>query len=191
MSMGFYFDTTRCIGCCTCMIACKGKNQLEPGTNFRTVEHYEIGKYPDATVTHMSLSCQHCENPACLSACAAGAIYKNDDGIVLIDQEMCDGCGMCVEICPYHAPQIVPELGKAGKCDSCVALRAKGENPACVDACLTRCLMFGDVEELKATYGADLVSDLPYLPDSTMTKANIYIKASEAAKSEDFVQRFF
>ena len=191
MSMGFYFDTNRCIGCCTCMIACKGKNELEPGTNFRTVAHYEIGTYPDATVTHMSLSCQHYENPACLAACATGAIYKNEDGVVLIDAEMCDGCGACVEICPYGAPAIVPETGKAGKCDSCVALRAKGQQPACVEACLTRCLDFGNMDELTAKYGDGLVSELPCTPEAFMTNPNLLIKASDAALSKEFAERFF
>ena len=190
MSMGFYFDTSRCIGCATCMIACKGKNQLEPGENFRTVAHYEVGKYPDATVTHMSLSCQHCENPACVAGCPTGAMYKNEDGIVLHDDALCIGCGNCVKVCPYSAPQLLSS-GIVGKCDSCIALRAKGQQPACVEACLTRCLDFGDVEELKAKYGADLVKELPCTPAASATNANLLIKATDAALAADYVERFF
>lgn len=191
MSKGFYFDTTRCIGCCTCMIACKGKNQLEPGVNFRKVSHFETGKFPDATVYHVSLSCQHCENPACVAACPTGAMYKSDEGVVLHDDEMCIGCENCAKACPYGEPVLIPELNIVQKCDSCVALRAKGQDPACVEACLTRCLMFGDVDELKAAYGNDLVSELPSLPSADTTTPNLYIKASDAALAKDFVQRYY
>ncbi len=180
MALGFYFDMTRCIGCRACQVACKDKNNLEIGIVFRNADTYEVGQFPKAQMFNYSNTCNHCESPACLAACASGAIYKDADGCVIIDSAMCDGCGMCAEICPYKAPKINSD-GVAVKCDACAYLRAKGQKPACVDACPNRALDFGDVDELKAKYGENLVSDLSILPDSTMTKANVYIKAKACA----------
>ena len=186
MALGFYFDMTRCIGCKACQVACKDKNNLDIGTLFRNAATYELGSFPKVQHFNYSCSCNHCENPACVAACASGACYKDADGCVIIDAAMCDGCGMCVEICPYKAPKMVGDV--AVKCDACAYLRAKGQKPACVDACPNRALDFGDVEELKAKYGADLVSDLTILPDSTMTKANVYIKAKACALEGEAVE---
>lgn len=181
--LGFYFDQTFCTGCRTCQIACKDKNRLEVGTIFREVKTYEIGDYPEVQTYHYAATCNHCENPACLAACATGAIYKAEDGTVIIDREMCDGCGNCVEFCPYQVPKIMDD-GKAGKCDACAYLRAKGENPACVDACPMRVLEFGDLDELAAKHGDDLVCELPILPSAELTHPSLLIKAKECAKLE-------
>ena len=171
---------TRCIGCRACQVACKDKNNLDIGTLFRNAVTYEVGSWPNVKIFNYSSTCNHCENPACLAACATGAIYKDEQGCVIIDTALCDGCGRCVEICPYKVPKLNAE-GLAIKCDACAFLRAKGQKPACVDACPNRALDFGDVDELKAKYGADLVSDLTILPDSSVTNANVYIKAKPCA----------
>ncbi|MCI8513545.1 MAG: 4Fe-4S dicluster domain-containing protein [Lachnospiraceae bacterium] len=187
--LGFYFDLTRCTGCKTCQIACKDKNRLDIGTIFRNVRDFETGRYPDVDCYHYSSSCNHCETPACLTICPTGAIYKADDGAVIIDAELCDGCGKCAEICPYEVPKILPE-GIAGKCDSCKVRRDKGENPLCVDACQTRCLKFGDLDELEAEYGPDLVNTLPFLPDPAMTNPSILIKIKDSAKDENYREKY-
>ncbi len=177
----FYFDQSACVGCRACQIACKDKmeQELQLGVFYREVKCYETGSFPNVGRFCVSMSCNHCENPACLAACAAGAIYKAEDGTVLFDQSVCDGCGMCVDICPYKAPKLVD--GKMVKCDACAARRAKGENPLCVDACTMRALDFGDYDEMVAKYGAELVSDLSVLPDSAMTNAGLLINARACA----------
>ncbi|MCI8514543.1 MAG: 4Fe-4S dicluster domain-containing protein, partial [Lachnospiraceae bacterium] len=156
MALGFYFDMTRCIGCRACQVACKDKNNLEVGAIFRNAKTYETGSFPDVNAFSFSTSCNHCENPACVTVCPIGAMYKAEDGTVICDQELCDGCQACVEICPYQVPQFIEATGKVNKCDACAYLRAKGENPACVDACPNRALDFGDVAELESKYGKDL-----------------------------------
>jgi len=183
--LGFYFDSATCSGCRTCQVACKDKNRLDVGTIFREVSSYESGSYPDAKIYHYSASCNHCENPACVAACASGAMYKAEDGTVICDTELCDGCGMCVEICPYKAPKINSEK-VAIKCDACASLRMHGEKPTCVTACPMRALDFGDMDELKAKYGDGLVSDIAVLADSKMTGPNVLIKAKEFSKSGEF-----
>lgn len=177
----FYFDQAACVGCRACQIACKDKmeTELKEGVFYRTVTSYETGSFPNVGRFNVSMACNHCENPACLAACAAGAIYKAEDGTVLYDASVCDGCGMCAEICPYKAPQVID--GKMVKCDGCYARTSKGLNPQCVDACTMRALDFGEYDELVAKHGEGLVADLSVLPDSTMTKAGLLINARACA----------
>ncbi|MBR5474134.1 MAG: 4Fe-4S dicluster domain-containing protein [Lachnospiraceae bacterium] len=185
--LGFYFDMTRCIGCRTCQVACKDRWQIQgAGARPRRVETYETGEYPDAKMYHIAMSCNQCGNPACVAACPTGAMFKAEDGTMRYDESLCDGCGACVTGCPYGAPQLL-ETGKIARCDSCYTLREAGMNPVCVDACLMRCLDFGDVEELKAKYGTNLVSDVASLYDSTVTQPNLLIKATPASQEADYV----
>ena len=183
MALGFYFDMTRCVGCRACQIACKDKNRLDVGTILRNAKTYSTGSFPKVKTYSYSASCNHCENPACVAACPTGATYKAEDGTVQHDKDKCIGCQACALACPYHHPQLVEETMKIARCDSCAYLRAKGMNPACVDACPSRALDFGDLDELRAKYGEDLVSALPILPESE-TGPNVLIKAKECALND-------
>ncbi len=142
--LGFSYDQTRCIGCNACQVACKDKNNLEPGLFFRRVETIEYEEDGIRRFAHYSASCDHCEDAACVKVCRSGAMYYRKDGTVGTDSEKCTGCGACIHACPYGAVGWSRRLGKAGKCDSCMDLRSAGRNPACVDACVTRCLTFGE-----------------------------------------------
>jgi len=178
--LGFHYDMTTCIGCKTCQIACKDKNDLKVGALFRRVETFEGGKFPKPWVFHLSTSCYHCQNPKCMEVCPTAAISKREDGIVLVNADRCIGCKYCTWACPYGALQFIEEEGIVGKCDFCVDLIDKGENPACVDACVMRCLHFGDLEELKAQYVGDM--NLNVLPDSNITTPSGLITPKPEAK---------
>ena len=188
---GFYFDSSRCTGCKTCELVCKDYHDLGPGILFRRVYDYEGGAWArkdDGTWEktafnyHVALSCNHCDSPACVANCPTGAMYKDEEtGVVLHDDEMCIGCETCVSSCPYGEPVYMEAEGIVRKCDSCYLLREKGESPACVAACPMRCLDFGDLEELKAKYGDDLVSDINGLPDSSETTPSLLINARDIA----------
>ena len=157
--LGFYFDATMCTGCRTCQVACKDKNRLDVGTLYREVKDYEVGAYPDVKWYHLTMSCNHCENPACVAKCPTGAMYIAEDGTVIHDDALCIGCQTCVAACPYGAPKYIAETQKVGKCDDCAAIRAAGGNPVCVDACPLRALEFGDLDELAAKHaGENLLS---------------------------------
>jgi anaerobic dimethyl sulfoxide reductase subunit B (iron-sulfur subunit) len=171
---GFYYDQTTCIGCKACQVACKDKNDLDIGVRYRRVYDLEVGKFPNPHRLHFSISCNHCEKPKCVENCPTGALYKREeDGIVIHDYDKCIGCRLCTWSCPYGAPQYKEDEGKAGKCDGCSDLIANGENPACVDACVMRCLNFGDIEALRQKHGQN--ADGNGLPDSETTKPNIVI----------------
>jgi anaerobic dimethyl sulfoxide reductase subunit B (iron-sulfur subunit) len=178
---GFYFDQTVCIGCKTCQISCKDKNNVAPGVLFRTVHTFEGGKFPKPWAYFISIGCNHCENPRCVQNCPTGAMHKRaEDGLVVVDQDVCIGCKYCTWSCPYSAPQYLEEKGVVGKCDGCVDLTAKGGNPTCVDSCIMRVLEFGDLAELKKKHpGVQVVEGMP---DPSLTGPSIIIKAKPEAR---------
>lgn len=187
--LGFYFDMTACIGCRTCHIACKDRNDLDVGAIFRTVRNFETGTFPKPGSYNYSSSCNHCEEAKCMKNCPTGAMHKGDDGTVQHDPDLCIGCQYCIWNCPYGAPVYFEELGRVGKCDSCKTLREAGQNPACVDACPMRCLKFGDLDELTAQYGNDLVKELPILVSQQITKPSILIKPKSSALDGNFREK--
>lgn len=185
-NLGFYFDSTRCIGCRACQIACKDKNRImEPGITFRTVSSFESGAFPNPGIYHVASTCNHCEAPACMANCPTGAMRTTADGTVQHDDEICIGCQTCVQSCPYGVPRFFEEDAKVRKCDSCIAFRQNGKNPVCVDACPMRALDFGDLDELAKKYGSGLVSELPCLPDGG-TGPNLLIKPKDCALEGSF-----
>ncbi len=180
---GFYFDMTTCIGCHACQIACRDRNNLyNLGEIFRHVTTTEGGKFPNPYYYNLSIACNHCAKPACVENCPTGAMYKDaETGLVLHDKEMCIGCGMCVQSCPYGEPVLMERDGKtvSQKCDGCYTLVKKGENPVCVDACVMRCLKFGEYTDLVAEYGG--TADITILPDSSETVPSLLINAVDEA----------
>lgn len=177
---GFYYDSTVCTGCKACQIACKDKNDLKVGELFRKVYEFEGGTFPNVWGYYLSLGCNHCAEPKCAENCPTGAIYKREsDGLVVQDREKCIGCKMCIWSCPYERPQYLEEEGKCGKCDGCAELVDQGQNPVCVDSCPMRAIEFGDIEELRAKYGANY--NLKVLPGASITKPSITVHAKPEA----------
>jgi anaerobic dimethyl sulfoxide reductase subunit B (iron-sulfur subunit) len=156
--LGFYFDQTRCIGCYTCVIACQDwHNELTEDVAWRRVLTLEKGKFPDVYVSFVSVSCHHCVKPTCVEACPAGAIYKTESGIVLVDSAAClgrDSCSMCLEACPYDIPRFGAGKGaKMQKCDLCHDRWEVHRKPICVESCPMYALDAGYMDELRAKYG--------------------------------------
>ena len=188
--LGFYLDIRSCIGCKACMTACKDKNDLAVDMNWRKVLLQSGGSWhvekEDMTpvgifVYHLSVSCQHCLSPACMEVCPVSAISKDDDGIVLIDQEKCVGCQSCFSACPYDTPQYI-DSGEMSKCDMCADLRAMNENPACIDACPLRALQWGDMAELRAKYGN--IRAVDPLPDDSLTGPSLILTPHRHTQTE-------
>lgn len=175
MRVGFLFDMEKCIGCRTCEIACKDRNDLESSITFRRVRSFECGTYPTSTVFHYSGSCNHCANAACVQACPMGALSKNEEGVTVRDQASCIACMNCAQACPYGIPQLSWQRKTAAQCDTCLSLRSDGENPACVDACHMRCLYFGDIERDDLPVSQPMVRDAPFLPPSDITDPSLRI----------------
>lgn len=181
MAIGFYFDMTRCIGCRACQVACKDKNRLDVGITFRNAHTYTTGTFPNIGMFAATFSCNHCDSPACVANCPTGAMFKSEDGAVLHKDDVCIGCKTCVNSCPYQVPVLDEEMGISRKCDSCVAIRQAGGQPACVAGCPNRALDFGEIEDLKAKYGDGLVNETTVHADPSMTSPSLLIKVKDAA----------
>ena len=181
MQMGFYFDQSRCTGCYTCCVACKDWNDIAAGpAHWRRVTSREWGTYPEVFLAYLSLSCNHCEQPACAAVCPVSAIAKRqEDGIVVVDRETCLGgdiCDMpCKQACPYSVPQFGSEENpKMQVCHFCLDRLNENKKPACVDSCPVRALDAGPLDELKEKYG--IGKDAEGFIYSLETKPSIIVK---------------
>lgn len=151
---GMLIDTTRCVGCQTCVISCK-INYKVPGENYwSSVEtigsktmYQPTGKYPNPTLAFKPRLCNHCADPACVKNCPTGAMHKDENGIVSVNKNICIGCQYCVWVCPYNAPKLDIVEKVMGKCTFCKELVAKGEKPYCVEACPAEARIFGLISD--------------------------------------------
>lgn len=182
---GFYFNGDYCVGCRACQIACKEKNGLQIGIFFRRVRDYETGMFPKPGYYHHSSTCNHCIKPACVATCPSGAMYIAENETVQHDPEICIGCKNCVNACPYDIPQYLEEREIVVKCNMCVDLTVKGDNPVCVDTCPQFALEWGELKGLIANH-TDAVADLPILPDSSKTQPSTIITPRACAQGSDF-----
>lgn len=192
---GFYFDGTRCTGCKTCTLSCKDRNNLRSEQAFRQVYEYTGGTgfkaddegcwIADTFAYYVSSACNHCENPACVSACPQKSMTKNEEtGLVYNDPETCIGCGTCASICPYGAPAIDDQTKVSIKCDGCHERVEAGLAPICVESCPQRALEFDDVEKLRSTYG-NAVQAIAPLPSPASTNPSVIIAAPAKAEHWD------
>ena len=145
----FVVDVDRCIGCKGCQVACKMENCVALGEGRNKVCTIgPNGVYPDLELYFLPTMCQQCENPSCVQACPTGACYKREeDGVILVDQDRCVGCGSCRRACPYQMIRSSRELRTADKCTLCAQLRAVGDTPACVRNCSGGALHYGDIND--------------------------------------------
>ena len=171
----FLTDSTLCIGCKACEVACKEWNDLDAdGLNWtgfsfdntgalghstwrhvKFVEHApEVGhggNSPDvASWTFSSDVCKHCENAGCLEACPTGSIVRTEFGSVYVQPDVCNGCSYCVVACPFGVIQRNKEDGRAFKCTFCYDRQKAGLTPACAHACPTESIKFGKLDDLRA-----------------------------------------
>src|SRR3954466_8834460 len=162
-------DTTTCIGCKACEVACLEWNGLSfsdttfqnsyqtmPETAYNFWNLIKFNEYePDGEGGNMMLlmrkdQCMHCEEPGCLIACPAdGAIVQYQNGIVDFNQDACIGCGYCITGCPFNIPKFSPTARKVFKCTLCVDRVSAGLEPACIKSCPTGCLPFATKDDMK------------------------------------------
>lgn len=145
--LGMAIDTRKCVGCMDCVVACKTENNVPEGFNRAWITQTVEGKYPTLNMEIRSERCNHCEDAPCVNTCPTGASYIHEASqAVLVEQDECVGCKACMTACPYEARFINPE-GYAEKCTFCMHRVDKGENPACVDVCPTKAMVFGDLDD--------------------------------------------
>lgn len=162
-------DVAKCIGCARCAVACKTENDVPAEEHFFNtwIERYLIQDNEEVLVDSpnggidgfppldppgetlrtffVPKLCNHCENAPCVQVCPVGATYSTEDGVVLVDEEYCIGCGYCIQACPYGARWLHPEKHVAGKCTFCYHRLDEGLLPACVEVCPTGARLFGQL----------------------------------------------
>jgi formate dehydrogenase iron-sulfur subunit len=185
--MGFFTDTSICIGCKACEVACKEWNELPAdsvgftGTSYDnttelgadTWRHVAFVEKPvttvdlglpgigppedrdDGSIAWLMSSdvCKHCTHAACLDVCPTGALFRTEFGTVVVQDDICNGCGYCIPACPYGVIDQRKGDGRAFKCTMCYDRLKVGEEPACAKACPTDSIQFGPLDELRDRAG--------------------------------------
>jgi Fe-S-cluster-containing dehydrogenase component len=174
---GMGIQINKCIGCGRCVEACKDENDVprEPFF-FRTwVERYVIRRDGDVVVQNIDKAlrgtldvgtekemmrsffvpklCNQCDKPPCVQVCPVGATFTTADGVILVDEKRCIGCGYCIQACPYGARYLHPVTETADKCTFCYHRVTKGLLPACVEVCPTQARIFGDFQRKASPLG--------------------------------------
>ncbi|HVC29700.1 MAG TPA: 4Fe-4S dicluster domain-containing protein [Steroidobacteraceae bacterium] len=192
--LGLVIDLDTCVGCHACAVSCKewnggGEAGMLPdydkygthpdGVWFNRVHSYETESQGCSRTVNLPRSCLHCEDALCVTVCPTGASYKRaEDGIVLVDPDICIGCKLCSWACPYGARELDEDAGVMRKCTLCVdriydqSLPEVEREPACVASCPTRARHFGDLADPQSHVsrlvaergGVDLLADLGYRP---------------------------
>lgn len=178
----FLIDLSVCNGCYCCQIVCKdehvgndwtpyAKPQPDTGHFWMNIEETVRGTVPKVRVSYVPKTCMHCEEAPCIQVCQVkGAIYRREDGLVIIDPVKCTGCQLCPDACPYGAIYWGEHLNIAQKCTGCSHLLDEGwEVPRCVDACPTGALKFGDELEFE-----DLTRKAEVLNPEYSTRPRVY-----------------
>ena len=223
--MGFFTDTTLCIGCKACEVACKEWNELQDDGFTFTAESYDntsalggntwrhvafieqmaVAPMPeldatmprgddilallnggattiadrDASVGPMQFDtmgrwlmssdvCKHCTRAACLDVCPTGALFRSEFGTVVVQDDVCNGCGYCVPACPFGVIAEQPQSGHAAKCTMCYDRLRDGEEPACAKSCPTDSIQFGNLDELRARADERLKSVVSRFPNARL-----------------------
>lgn len=139
--MAILQDTSLCIECQGCRVACQLQNQLQPEVSYVKFTFREAGTFPHVAHHVVRMTCQHCAEAACVEICPTGAVAKGPTGLTNFDPERCSGCGYCAEVCPFQVP-VVPG-NRAERCSGCPGLTSAGQPPACVQTCLAGALRYG------------------------------------------------
>jgi len=179
----FSFDMDACIGCHSCEVACAEQNGNPVGVNWRRVGEVEGGSFPDTSRFNLSMACNHCIEPTCLTGCPTNAYVKLENGIVAHHADDCIGCQYCIWNCPYEVPVFNPQRRVVTKCDLCQPRLAAGGAPACVEACPTEAIKVEKVNV--AAWRLDhREADAPGLPPSAITLSTTRIIVPDSMPAE-------
>ncbi len=188
---GMLIDTRRCIGCHACSVACKAEFDVPLGSTRSWVEYVEKGIYPNVSRNFIPKLCNHCNYPPCVAVCPTGATWKRkEDGVVVVDPNICIGCKRCIQVCPYDARFLNPITGAADKCDFCLHRVSQGVAPACVETCIGRARIFGDLNDPESEISRLIASNpVQVLRPERGTAPNVYYIDLDHVDEHDVVHR--
>jgi formate dehydrogenase iron-sulfur subunit len=165
--MGFFTDTTVCIGCKACEVACKEWNHApDDGYAFLGQSYDNTGELGASTWRHVAFVeqpqpngdmrwlmssdvCKHCTHAGCLDVCPTGSLFRTEFGTVVVQEDICNGCGYCVPACPFGVIDRREDDGRVWKCTLCYDRIGEGQQPACAKACPTESIQYGPLDELR------------------------------------------
>ncbi len=198
--MGFFTDTTVCIGCKACEVACKEWNVLPAdgaldltGESFDNTSDLGADSWRHVAFIEQSIPateanpnegvkwlmsadvCKHCTHAACLDVCPTGAIFRTEFDTIVVQQDVCNGCGYCVSACPYGVIDQRKEDGRVFKCTLCYDRIGEGGEPACAKACPTQSIQYGDLDTLRVTAAARVEE----LHEQGVPQARVYGESPE------------
>lgn len=141
-------DLRTCVGCHACTVSCNAEWDVPPG-EARTHVHTTgaTGTFPGLLASTYVAQCNQCDRPSCVEVCPSTATHKDGNGVIVVDRDVCIGCGYCVEACAYDARFISARTKKVDKCNFCAPRVARGDLPACVATCPAGAKHFGDLED--------------------------------------------
>jgi formate dehydrogenase iron-sulfur subunit len=203
VTTGFFTDSTLCIGCKACEVACKEWNDVDSdGLDWTGFSYDNTGAVGHSTWRHVKFVentptpgvggnsaeqvtwefssdvCKHCEEAGCLEACPTGSIIRTEFGGVYVQPDVCNGCSYCVVACPFGVVQKNQHDGRAFKCTFCYDRQRVGLQPACAKACPTESIMFGELDSLRLR----AQERLQELQGRGMDDANIYDPTETSVK---------
>jgi len=198
---GMVIDLDKCLGCAACVAACITENRrqqadkaVEQGLDavrslwLRTwAERLELGEYPSVKSTIMHHICQHCEDAPCVHVCPTGAAFKTEDGVILVDKDLCIGCEFCVSACPFNARIMDPVIRSIDKCTFCYHRVKVGKEPACVEVCPAHARVFGDLENPFSEVHA-LVAEGNVVQISEEYRGKVYYKVPRQFSKEELLK---
>jgi formate dehydrogenase iron-sulfur subunit len=187
MRKGFFTDTSVCIGCKACEVACKEWNGVpDDGFNLLGMSFDNTGELSANSWRHVAFIeqthggdmrwlmssdvCKHCTHAACLDVCPTGSLFRTEFGTVVVQDDICNGCGYCIPACPYGVIDQRKDDGRAFKCTLCYDRIGDGLTPACAQACPTESIQFGELDELRQRAQARVEK----LHDEGVTEARLY-----------------
>jgi tetrathionate reductase subunit B len=178
---GMLIDLRRCIGCHACSVACKAEFDVPLGVTRSWVEYVEKGDYPNVRRSFLPRLCNHCSKPQCVDVCPTNATWKRkEDGIVVVDPDICIGCKYCIQACPYDARFLNPKTGAADKCDFCLHRVTKGLEPSCVQTCIGRARIFGDLNDPESEISRMIANNpVTVLRPEMGTQPNVFYIAAD------------
>ena len=180
-------DGERCIGCEACTVACRMENDtalfwIRVETLGSAHKGVPEGRFPALRMHFVPHLCRHCEDPACVGACPTEALYKRDDGPVVLNPAECNGCQACKGVCPYDALRFNPATAKMEKCSLCVHRIDQGLAPFCVVCCEGQAMHFGDANDPESAVAKMIAGGVSHFDTAADTRLSVYYRPPMAPR---------
>jgi len=180
--LGFLLDSSSCIGCHACTVACKSEHDVPLGVNRTWVKYIETGSFPNVGRHFSVMRCNHCDDAPCMAICPTSALFRAANGVVDFQDDNCIGCKACMNACPYDALYINPATNTANKCNFCNHRIEMGQEPSCVIVCPTEAIKVVDLDDPADPVNAIIArDDVAVRAPEQNTKPKVFYRGADQA----------